>query len=44
VELRVRFGVPLTKPLPPDRYSDVWEAVDAHLFGGRLDANARAIS
>ncbi len=44
VELRLRFGIPLATPITDADWSAAYESIDAYLFDGLLDPNAKDIS
>ena len=43
-DFRFRVAIPLTKPVPAERYPEVWRRIDGHLFGGKNDPNTKDAS
>jgi putative DNA primase/helicase len=43
-DLRFRVVLFLTKPVPAERYGDVWRRINASIFGGKNDPNTKDAS
>jgi putative DNA primase/helicase len=43
-DFRFRLAIPLVRPIPKDRYTDVWHRMNAVLFMGRNDPNTKDAS
>jgi hypothetical protein len=43
-DFRFRVAIPLTKPLPRERYGDIWNRMNATLFLGKNDENTKDAS
>jgi P4 family phage/plasmid primase-like protien len=40
-DFRFRLAIPFTKPVPKERYADIWHRMNEHLFGGRNDPQTK---
>src|SRR5262249_36260276 len=43
-EFRFRLAIPLTRPIPKDRYTDIWHRINAALLMGKNDPQTKDAS